>query len=154
MAWMKNEKSQVLKFKDKIKRFTKDTCNSWTKSRLTKRTGRAPALCSPCAHLHCNKRSAAQCRFGGGEGAALKSRIISFSIFRLSGSFHTRPRPPLSRREHTRRSPALCGTYANRWVLGNLPTKIVKENLADYRQIMKTLFDKMKRRNLILPVVF
>jgi hypothetical protein len=36
MTWMKNEKSQILKFKDKIKKFTKDTCNSWTKSRLTK----------------------------------------------------------------------------------------------------------------------
>ena len=36
MTWMKNEKSQVLKSKDKIKRFTKDTCNRWTKSRLTK----------------------------------------------------------------------------------------------------------------------
>ena len=42
MTWMKNEKSQVLKFKDKIKRFTNDTCNSWTKSRLTQPPGGLP----------------------------------------------------------------------------------------------------------------
>ena len=37
MTWMKNEKSPVVKFKDKIQRFTKDTGNRWTKLRPTQR---------------------------------------------------------------------------------------------------------------------
>ncbi len=61
MTWMKNEKSQVLKFKDKIKRFTKDTCNSWTKSRLTEPRCVGCVAMVPCRRARKAKRHFARC---------------------------------------------------------------------------------------------